>query len=162
VIYKNKQGFTLIEVLVTIFIIGIVVTSVFAFFSSGFRNIFDSGIRDENISFAANKLEALYELEIFKLTDEDIEKKIKGKLQNEINNYDEFSYEPIDDLSDIYDNPGQNVLRSYIEELDFEGEDTGFEDKKYRGFKVILVVFRENRDNYSEVKTFIRKGQSAD
>jgi len=153
--YRDKQGFTLIEMLVTIFILGIIVTSVFAFFSTGFRNIFESGIRDENISFAANKLEILYELEVFKMTKLNIEGK-KGelidKLKEEINNIDNFSYEHYDDLNELYDYPGQNVLRSYIEVLDFEGED--------RGFKVTLVVFRENSEEYSKLSTFIRKGVS--
>lgn len=46
---KNKKGFTLIEVILSIAIIGIIAIFVVTIFGSGFRNIINSGKRTQEV-----------------------------------------------------------------------------------------------------------------
>lgn len=52
----NKKGFTLLEVIITIAIVGIIAIHIFTISSSGLRNIMNAGIRTKNIINLQNQL----------------------------------------------------------------------------------------------------------
>ncbi len=144
-ICKNQKGFTLVEILLSIVIIGITVVSVFHIFGTGNLNIFESSRKEDIMFFTSNKMEILYDL------DKPIENKnvLSEKLQDELEN-EKYDLEISNTKEGLYTETSGNIMRVYIEEIEFA--------ERGEGFKVIMVVFSENTSSYVELKSFIRKG----
>ena len=60
---KSKEGFTLVEVIVTILLITLVSTILLYLFTDSFKNIVHSGQKDEAISSNSDILDIIYSLE---------------------------------------------------------------------------------------------------
>lgn len=60
---KTKEGFTLIEVIVTILLVAVVSTILLYLFTDSFKNIIYSGQKDEKISRNSDILDVIYSLE---------------------------------------------------------------------------------------------------
>jgi len=56
----NKKGFTLIEVLISMVILGIIVFAFLNLFGTSFANIFTMGNKDQAMATASDIMEALY------------------------------------------------------------------------------------------------------
>lgn len=60
VILKDKKGLTLVEVLISLLILGIIVFSFISLFGTGFVNIFSMGAKDRAMAQASDIMETLY------------------------------------------------------------------------------------------------------
>ena len=128
--YQQNEGFTLIEIIVSIAILGIITVSVMGLFSNSFVHVFSSGKRDEAITRAANKMESLYETN--PSTKEDLS--LKNAVQ-------------VTDCSqngDLYNKTDNNIIRYCIK-------------TKEDGFKVTIVAFYMNGKRHVTLTSFIRK-----
>ncbi len=108
---KSKEGFTLVEILISLVILGIIIGSFVGLFSLGFTNIFSIGNKDLATAEASAFMDLLYkEQEISGLT----EQKIRDLLDDFDSSYDIFIEEiesiNFDDTSGNLDiKPGYNV-----------------------------------------------------
>jgi prepilin-type N-terminal cleavage/methylation domain-containing protein len=56
---KNRAGFSLVEVVITAAILGVVLLAIAGLFSTGYSNVGSSGRRTKAVAFAKQKLEQL-------------------------------------------------------------------------------------------------------
>ena len=137
---KNKQnGFTLVEVIVSMAILSILAVTFLMTFTTGFTNIFASGNKNEAMTLASDKLELLYakqpisDDDIVSLTDSDI---FNGKFIEE--NHD--------------------ALYEYDKDFDYD-EEGAFNftvEAKELGYKVTIVSFYQNAERYVTLTSFVR------
>ena len=130
--YENNKGFTLIEIILAIAILGIIIVSFMSIFSSGIKNIFSAGKKDEAISLAANKLEKLYHSQPFEKQSD-----LKAKLNND----------------------GYYVENCTNELYTYQNKDYNFciNSNISGGFKVKIVYFYLNGERYIELTSFVRE-----
>jgi prepilin-type N-terminal cleavage/methylation domain-containing protein len=133
-LYNDEYGFSLIEIIVAIAILGIIVVSIMGLLGNSIVHVFSSGKKDKAVSRAANQMELLYSINP------------KNKAELILNNA-----ELVTDSSQqggLYDETDKNIIRYCI-----EGETEGFAD----GFKVTIVAFYMNGKRYVTLTSFIRK-----
>jgi len=93
--FSNK-GFTLVEILISLAILGIIVSAFVGLFGTGFANIFSIGNKDLAMAEASEVFEILYrELENERLT--------KGKIEEILDNQNVADYE-ISEYKTIFSN----------------------------------------------------------
>lgn len=140
---KDKKGFTLVEVIIAMAILGIITISIITVFSSSFSNIFSMGNRSKAIAVASQKLEVLYTIPI-SMRDSTT---IKNTLLD-----DETIFVEGDETL-LYQQSDKNLTRFKIQPkklMDYNGEKIGYE--------ITIVVFYQNGQRHVTLNTFIRGG----
>lgn len=98
-VLRGNKGFTLVEILISLVILGIIVASFLALFGTGLNNIFSIGSKDLAMAEASDFMEILYREQTSEngLTDADIENLL---IAAGINQNGSYTIEEIDHLID--------------------------------------------------------------
>ncbi|OWZ84636.1 type IV pilus modification PilV family protein [Natranaerobius trueperi] len=91
----DQQGFTMVEVLISMAIIALLAMTFIPLFSTSFINIFAFGERDRAMSAASDVMEHLYAAQPFEDRDS-IETKLNGLLTSAERNFSEFILKELD------------------------------------------------------------------
>lgn len=127
---KNKKGFTLVEVLVSLVILGVIVASILSFFGTGLLNMFSIGSKDIAMSQASDIMDFLYRKQgSAGLTIAEIESNILDYItQNNLNGVSYSITGPnfLSEENDLESIMGYNVKISVTYEEDSEVTLTSF------------------------------------
>ena len=129
--YQQNEGFTLIEIIVSIAILGIITVSVMGLLSNSLVHVFSSGKKDEAITRAANKMESLYQTNPTSKNDLSL-----GSAAKQVNDCSQSG--------GLYNKTDKNIIRYCIK-------------TKEDGFKVTIVAFYMNGKKHVTLTSFIRK-----
>ena len=142
---KNKRGFSLVEVIVSIAILSVLAFSFVPLFGGSFENIFSYGERDKTSSYVSDIFESLYAEQPYSLESKD---------------------DIIEDLEYFGGkNSSDNGLHQYDPEYDYESDyDFNFSIETIKpgdefaneGYKVTIVAFYRDGEHSVELSTFIR------
>lgn len=125
--FKNKKGFTLVEIIITIALLGITLIVILGLFSNNIQHIFSSGKKDEAIAEASNVMDKIYSI------DPGSESEIADALDiTKVN------------CNQLYNNTNANISRYCL-------------DKLSDGFKVTVVVYYLNGKRNVSLTSFVRK-----
>ncbi len=131
-ILKVENGFTLVEIIAAITILGILALTFFNLFGSSMLHILSSGKKDEAITLAANKMESIYNQQIS--TEDDIKTILN----------DGYYIEECEDMDSLYAKPNSDLYRYCI-----DGDSDGFE--------VTIVCFYQEGEHNISLTSFFRK-----
>ena len=150
--YKNENGFTLIEVIVTIALVAILGTILFLLFTNSFSSILFSGQKDEAITEASNILDALYSVQPIESNNNisDIESAIDSHLSTLLSS-EVYSRLSSVDCSNLKVSANSNVIRYCIDNQNEDG--TLMTD----GFNIEVIVFYLNGNKHVSLTSFIRR-----
>ena len=146
-ILRKKEGFTLVEVIVTILLIAVVSTILLYLFTDSFKNIVHSGQKDEAITRNSDILDIIYSLE-----EPDSESEYDSfsinYIKNELTKYiDDLEY--VSDCSNLSNNPNNVKSRYCIETIDNADGTVGYNIK--------TITFYLNGERSVTHTSFIRK-----
>lgn len=145
---KDKKGFSLVEVIVSMAILSILAVAFLPLFGTSFANIFLFGEREGATSYASDKLELLYAGQPFASEGE-----LKGVLDNGANGQDCSG-------GDLYDYDSGYDFNFCVEEttqpIDNYGSVIEPGEGLLEGYKVTIVVFYNNGESHIELSSFIR------
>ena len=141
---STKEGFTIVEVIVTILLIAVVSTILLYLFTDSFKNIIHSGQKDEAISRNSNILDVVYSLTTSDTIDE-----IKV-ISDSANNPYITDLEYVTDCSNLNNNPNNVKSRYCVEKVNNSEGDTV-------GFNVSVITFYLNGERKVEHTSFVRK-----
>lgn len=135
---KNQQGFTVIEVVVSMVILVIMAAAFVTVFGTGFVNIFSAGSKNEAMTIASGNLEELYARQPLSASE------IKTYLSGENGN--------LVDLSALYDYEKDDAFNFTVEPVTAY---TGTPDVS--GSIVKIVVFYRGGERHVMLSSFIRE-----
>ncbi|MFW6025242.1 MAG: type II secretion system protein [Candidatus Woesearchaeota archaeon] len=149
---KNKNGFTLIEVIVTIALVAILGTILFLLFTNSFSSILFSGQKVEAITKASNILDAVYSLQPIEADNNisDIESEVNNHLDSLLNS-DVYSRLSAVDCNNLKDSANSNEIRFCIDNKNEDGS------LMIDGFNIEVVVFYLNGNKNVSLTSFIRR-----
>lgn len=138
---STNRGFTLVEVITSLAILGFIVLAFINLFGSSFANIFSMGEMDIAMSRAAGVLDVLY-LEEVGYSDEN---EIIDLLEQQ-------NVEHVSDKTELYTDPPDKGKRFYIQSNynPFNAENI------VEGYEVTIVVFQRGERNHATLTAFIR------
>lgn len=141
---REQKGFTLLEIVVSIAVIGILATVFFSLFSFGFVGISSVGSKDNAIAQASKLLEQLYG----KQGEDGFS---EGKI---ITILEENNGKHVENKEDLYEYEVGEDIVFFIEEVTpFEGEEDIIVDE------VTIVVFYQNGARHATLTSFFRRDE---
>jgi len=150
---ESKKGFTLVEVLISIAIIGIIVGSFIGLFTTGFVNIFSTGHKDSAMAEASSYMDSLY-MELYNQNGENIP---EGLTYDEIKTL-------LQEEGLFYGSPNSNLIDEkgffIISEVEPFEEQNGTIIRP--GHKVTITVFYQDREREISLTSFIRGREDND
>lgn len=133
---KTQKGFSLVEVMVSMFILVLIAAVFINIFGSSISNIFVSGNKNEAMTVASKNMDLLYAKQPFD-NNESIENILGsngGNLVNDVGDVTEYKNNEInfyiDSVTDVYDN--------------------------VNGYLVTIAVFYSNGERYVILSSFFR------
>jgi len=134
---RKKEGFTLVEVIITILLIAVVSTILLYLFTDSFKNIVHSGQKDEAISRNSNILDVIYSIE-------------KTESITDITTNVTISDLNYVDCSNLKNSTNSNISRYCIETVNNS-------DGDLVGFNVQVITFYLNGERSVTHTSFVRK-----
>jgi len=134
---RKKEGFTLVEVIITILLIAVVSTILLYLFTDSFKNIVHSGQKDEAISRNSNILDVIYSIE-------------KTESITDITTNVTISDLNYVDCSNLKNSTNSNISRYCIEIVNNS-------DGDLVGFNVQVITFYLNGERSVTHTSFVRK-----
>jgi len=143
---KSNSGATLIEIVVSVTILGIMAVTFILVFTSGYKNISATGDKTQASNKASEILEILYGAGNLNMSDQQLDDmltaNVSGNTAIEIVPWGSSS---------LYEYPGPNTVRLSRRSISL------LEDAE--GFQVHVVVFCRNKTDYVELTSFYKGGK---
>lgn len=140
---RNTEGLTLMEVIISLAILGIITVSIITIFSNSYSNIFSLGNRSKALAEASRRIEILYTIPVEARN----VATLKDALVDATTIY-------VEDEAALYHTTSENITRFMINPktllLNHIEENTGF--------KVTIVVFYQDGGRWVTLDTFLRGG----
>lgn len=141
-IFNNKKGFTLVEVVTSLAILGFIIVAFTSLFGMGISNIFSSGNEDMAMSHASKLMELVYREQ---------ERK-EGLISDDIIDVLESAGANVFEKNDLYANSSGNEIRFSLKESSYSLNSFNFSD----GYEVTIVVLYHNGERYASLTSYVR------
>jgi prepilin-type N-terminal cleavage/methylation domain-containing protein len=133
----NKKGFTLIEIVASVAILGIIAVAFFGVFTNGYTTVFKTGEKNNQMAIAASKMEELYTVNNVGLLDSAALNNLLGPTTLTT------------DSSLLYTYPADGSIRFFRTAV------TPLSDVD--GYTVTIVVFYENGQKNVSLSSFFKE-----
>ena len=140
---KNREGLTLMEVIISLAILGIITVSIITIFSNSFSNVFSMGNRSKALAEASRKMEILYTIPV---EERNIDT-LKDALVDATTVY-------VEGEAALYQSTSDNIVRFMITPQTLLQD----HDEENTGFAVTIVVFYQDGGRRVTLDTFLRGG----
>ena len=140
--YINNKGLSLIEIIISISILGIIIISVIPLFGDSLFHIISSSKKNEAMSIATNKMEQLYSIQPLNkpLNTNNIETQLSNNYTVELDSEDEdYIFNIINDTDKII---GEIIIDNHI-----DGN---------HGYKVTINIYYNMENKQITLTSFVR------